>query len=69
MKCNIICGLKPWTTFINGLPIDLAPLSHLSESLLKNRNDYSISRGSHIDQDVASKATGTLKTEKILSIL
>ena len=57
MEGYVVCALKPGLGFINGLPIDLEPLSHLSESLLKNRNDNSISRGSHIDQDVASITT------------
>ena len=57
MEGYVVCALKPGLGFINGLPIDLEPLSHLSESLLKNRNDNSVSCGSHIDQDVASITT------------
>lgn len=61
LESYIICVLGPGLRLIDGFSIDLEPLTHLFEPLLKNRDDNSVSRGTHIDQDVTSFTLNKLK--------
>lgn len=42
----------PCSAVVDGLPIDLQPLAHLSQTLLKDGGNASIMGGSHIHQQI-----------------
>lgn len=62
LESDIICVLGPGLCLVDGFSVDLEPLTHLFEPLLKNRDDNSVSSGPHIDQDVTSLTLNKWKT-------
>lgn len=62
LESDIICVLRPGLGLIDSLSVDLEPLTHLFESLFKNRDDNSVGCRSHIDQDVTSLTLNKWKT-------